>query len=225
MGIFLALETTTRNCSVALFDNEKLIKLKEKVSKEYSHAEQLTLFIEDVLKRSDISLQELDGIALSSGPGSYTGLRIGTSTAKGLCYSLDIPLVSVSTLKAMAYGMSKKRDFQIYCPMIDARRMEVFASFYDKSNNEIRGTQADIIEEHIYDNFLKEKILFFGDGSLKCKNIIVNPNAYFIDNIFPSAKDIGALAYNKFLDNDHEDVAYFEPYYLKDFIAGVKTKF
>jgi len=223
MALLLAIETTTKNCSVALFENSNLIQLKERNSDEYSHAEQLTLFIEEVVKKSKITLKEIDGIALSKGPGSYTGLRIGTSTAKGLCYSLDIPLISISTLKAMAYGMSKKEDYKFYCPMIDARRMEVFASIYNQSNNEVREIRADIVDEYTYAQFLKYKVLFFGDGALKCKASINNPNAHFIDGVFPSAKDMGILGFEKFAKKDFEDVAYFEPYYLKDFVAG-KTK-
>ena len=223
MALLLAIETTTKNCSVALFENSNLLILKEQDSDEYLHAEQLTLFIEEVIENTNISLKEIDGIVLSKGPGSYTGLRIGTSTAKGLCYSLDIPLVSVSTLKAMAFGMLKKEDYKFYCPMIDARRMEVFASIYDQRNNEVREIRADIVDESTYAQFLKDKVLFFGDGALKCKEIINNPNAYFIKGVFPSAKDMGILGFEKFAKKDFEDVAYFEPYYLKDFVAG-KTK-
>ncbi|MEC7864122.1 MAG: tRNA (adenosine(37)-N6)-threonylcarbamoyltransferase complex dimerization subunit type 1 TsaB [Bacteroidota bacterium] len=224
MALLLAIETTTKNCSVALFENSNLLQLKEKSSDKYSHAEQLTLFIEAVVKKSKITLKEIDGIVLSKGPGSYTGLRIGTSTAKGLCYSLDIPLVSVSTLKTMAFGMSEKEDYRLYCPMIDARRMEVFASIYDQGNNEAREIRADIVDENTYAEFLQDKVLFFGDGALKCKSIINNPNAYFIDGVFPSAKDMGILGFEKFANKDFEDVAYFEPYYLKDFVVGEKKK-
>ena len=224
MALLLAIETTTKNCSVALFENGNLVQLKECNSDEYLHAEQLTLFIEEVIKSTNITLKAIDGIVLSKGPGSYTGLRIGTSTAKGLCYSLDIPLISVSTLKTMAFGMSKKQDYKFYCPMIDARRLEVFSSIYDQSNNEVREIRADIVDKHTYVEFLKEKVLFFGDGALKCKMIINSPNAHFIDGIFPSAKDMGILGSEKFANKDFEDVAYFEPYYLKDFVVGAKQK-
>ena len=224
MALLLAIETTTKNCSVALFENSKLLQFKEQNSDEYLHAEQLTFFIEEVVEKSNITLKEIDGIVLSKGPGSYTGLRIGTSTAKGFCYSLDIPLISVSTLKAMAFVMSKKEDYKFYCPMIDARRMEVFASIYDQSNNEVREIRADIVDEYIYAQFLQDKVLFFGDGALKCKAIINNPNAHFIDGVFPSAKDMGILGFEKFANKDFEDIAYFEPYYLKDFVAGKKKK-
>ena len=225
MAFLLTIETTTKNCSVALFDNDNLIYLKEQNSHKYSHAEQITLFIEEVLRASKITLYELDGIILSSGPGSYTGLRIGTSTAKGLCYSLGIPLISVSTLKAMAFTMLEDESYKYYCPMIDARRMEVFASIYDQSNSEVREIRADIVDEYTYANFLEDKVLFFGDGALKCKSVINNSNAYFVDGIFPSAKDMGVLGFDKFIKKNFEDVASFEPYYLKDFLIGKKKKF
>jgi tRNA threonylcarbamoyladenosine biosynthesis protein TsaB len=224
MALLLAIETTTKNCSVALFENSNLIQFEEKNTNEYSHSEQLTLFIESVIKKSNITLKAIDGVILSKGPGSYTGLRIGTSTAKGLCYSLDIPLLSLSTLKTMALAISLKYDYKFYCPMIDARRMEVFASIYDHQNNQVRAIKADIVDKYTYAQFLKEKVLFFGDGALKCRLIIDNPNAYFIDGIFPSAKDMGVLAFEKFVNKDFEDIAYFEPYYLKDFVSGAKNK-
>jgi len=222
MGLILAIETATTNCSVALFNGNKIIALKEQNSDGYTHAEQLTLFIEEVVKSAKVNLQDIQAVALSKGPGSYTGLRIGTSTAKGLCYALDIPLLATSTLKAMAFAMTKHQATDIYCPMIDARRMEVFSALFDKDNKEIRGVQADIVDEDTYAKFLDKEVLFFGDGALKCKEIINHKNAMFIKGIYPSAKDIGTLANIKFEDKDFEDVAYFEPYYLKDFVAGNK---
>ena len=222
MAIILALDTSTKNCSVALFNGNKIITLKEQNSDGYTHAEQLTLFIEEVIKSANLPLKEIEAIAISKGPGSYTGLRIGTSTAKGLCYALDIPLISISTLKAMAFTMTKSHVADIYCPMIDARRMEVFSAVYDVANNEIRGVQADIVDEQTYANFLNNEVLFFGDGALKCKEIINHKNAKFLEGVYPSAKDLGKLAHAKFMNKDFEDVAYFEPFYLKDFVAGKK---
>jgi len=222
MAFILAIETTTKNCSVALFENEKLLALKEHYSDDYSHAEQLTLFVEEVIKSANLTLKEIEVIAISKGPGSYTGLRIGTSTAKGLCYALDIPLISISTLKAMAFTMARHQTADIYCPMIDARRMEVFSAVYDAENNETRGVQADIVDEETYAHFLNNEVLFFGDGALKCKEIISHKNAKFLEGVYPSAKDLGKLAHAKFMNNEFEDVAYFEPFYLKDFIAGKK---
>ena len=220
--MILCIETATKNCSVALFEHGNLLQLKEQNSVDYSHAELLTLFIQQVLEASKITFQDLDAIAFSKGPGSYTGLRIGTSTAKGLCYSLDIPLISISTLKAMALRISESYESKLFCPMIDAKRMEVFAGIYDNDNNEIREIRADIVNEETYIDYLNKRVLFFGDGAIKCKEAINNKNAKFIEGIYPSAKNLGSLSYQKFLNKEFEDMAYFTPYYLKDFIVGKK---
>jgi len=222
MALILLIETATKSCSVSLSSENKIIACKEEVNKQYSHAEKLTVFITELFKTQDFSIKDLDAIAVSKGPGSYTGLRIGVSTAKGLCYALDIPLISVSTLKAMAFRMAQKEDSDLYCPMIDARRMEVYNAFYNSTNKEIRGIQADIIEADSYQKELDKKVLFFGDGAQKCKQIIQHPNAKFLDDIFPSSKDMLEIANEKFSENFFEDVAYFEPFYLKDFVTGKK---
>ena len=222
MALILLIETATKSCSVSLSSENKIIACKEEVNNQYSHAEKLTIFITELFKTQDFSIKDLDAIAVSKGPGSYTGLRIGISTAKGLCYALDIPLISVSTLKAMAFRMAQKEESDLYCPMIDARRMEVYNAFYDNTNKEIRGIQADIIEAHSYQKELDKKVLFFGDGAQKCKQIIQHPNAKFLDDIFPSSKDMLEIANEKFSEKNFEDVAYFEPFYLKDFVAGKK---
>lgn len=222
MAIILAIETTTKNCSVSLFKDGNLVFIEEQVSDKYSHAEQLTLFIEKVIKMSNITLKQVNAIALSKGPGSYTGLRIGTSTAKGLCYSMEIPLISISTLKAMAFGVSKTHKSDFFCSMIDARRMEVFASIFDKDNNEVRAINADVVDKDTYAEFLNKRVLFFGDGAIKCKEVINHPNAIFIEDIFPTSQDLGTFAEEKYSLKDFEDVAYFEPYYLKDFVLGNK---
>ena len=222
MALILGIETTTKNCSVALFSDGIVIAEKQHISDGYMHAELLNLFVQDVIDSANITLNKVEAVALSMGPGSYTGLRIGTSTSKGLCYALDIPLIGISTLKAMAFTMAKNKNSAIYCPMIDARRMEVFSALYDVNNKEIRGVQADIVDENTYSEFLRNEILFFGDGSLKCQEIISHKNAKFIKGIYPSAKNLGILAKAKFEKKDFEDVAYFEPYYLKDFVAGRK---
>ena len=223
MALILAIETATKNCSVALFKDGIVIAEKENITDGYNHAEQLTLFIQDVVNLANISLKKVEAVALSMGPGSYTGLRIGTSTAKGLCYALDIPLIAISTLKAMAFTMAKNEKSAIYCPMIDARRMEVFSALYDVNNNHVRCVQADVVDENTYIEFLRDEIIFFGDGSLKCQEIINHKNAKFIEGVYPSAKNLGILSKAKFENKDFEDVAYFEPYYLKDFVAGKKT--
>ena len=222
MALILGIETATKNCSVALFKDGMLISEKESVTDGYTHAEQLTLFIQDVINSSNITLNKIEAIALSMGPGSYTGLRIGTSTAKGLCYALDIPLIAISTLKAMAFAFEKNEKSAIYCPMIDARRMEVFSALYDSNDKQVRGVQADVVDENTYSEFLVNGITFFGDGSLKCQKIINHKNATFIQGVYPSAKNLGILAEAKFENKEFEDVAYFEPYYLKDFVAGNK---
>ena len=222
MALILLIESATKSCSVSLSSENKIIACKEEVNEQYSHAEKLTVFITELFKTQDFTIKDLDAVAVSKGPGSYTGLRISVSTAKGLCYALDIPLISVSTLKAMAFGMAQKEKSDLYCPMIDARRMEVYNAFYNSTNKEIRGIQADIIEACSYQKELDKKVLFFGDGAEKCKQMIQHPNARFIDGIFPSSKDMLEIANEKFAEKDFEDVAYFEPFYLKDFVVGKK---
>ena len=222
MALFLLIETATKSCSVSLSSENKIIACKEEVNEQYSHDKKLTGFITELFKTQDFTIKDLDAVAVSKGPGSYTGLRISVSTAKGLCYALDIPLISVSTLKAMAFGMAQKEKSDLYCPMIDARRMEVYNAFYNITNKEIRGIQADIIEACSYQKELDKKVLFFGDGAEKCKQMIQHPNARFIDGFFPSSKDMLEIANDKFAEKDFEDVVYFEPFYLKDFVAGKK---
>ena len=222
MALILGIETATKNCSVALFKDGIVIAEKEYISDGYAHAEQLTLFIQDVIYSANITLKKVEAVALSMGPGSYTGLRIGTSTAKGLCYALDIPLIAISTLKSMAFAMAKNENSAFYCPMIDARRIEVFSALYDSNNNQVRGVQADVVDENTYAEFLENEIIFFGDGALKCEGIINHTNAKFMNGIYPSAMNLGILANAKFENKDFEDLAYFEPYYLKDFVAGKK---
>lgn len=224
MALILNIETATTVCSVSLANDGRLIALKEQ-NGDYSHAENLTLFIEDIFKQAGKKLNETDAIAVSKGPGSYTGLRIGVSSAKGLCCALNKPLISVNTLQAMALGISiKKNNEYLLCPMIDARRMEVYCALYDQNNNEIKSTSAEIIDEHSFSDILKNNtIVFFGDGAEKCKSVLSeNKNAVFIDNVFPSAKNLIELSLQSFINNDFEDVAYFEPFYLKDFVAGKK---
>ncbi len=228
MAYILSIETATKACSVAISKNEKCISSVEHFGDGYTHAENLSVFIEQALEKANLNYKELNAVAISKGPGSYTGLRIGTSTAKGLCYALEIPLISISTLQAMAYGMATDSDTnkQLFCPMIDARRMEVYAAFYDHSNHQIRDIEADIIDENSYSTYLvNSTVVFFGDGAAKCKEALSNQdNASFIDDFHPSAKFIGTLAYQKFIQKDFEDTAYFEPYYLKDFVAGKPKK-
>ena len=224
MSIYiLNIETSTKACSVAIHNDGKLLNCKESVTEEFSHSEKLLLFISDVMNESRISFSQLNAVAVSMGPGSYTGLRIGVSTAKGLCYALDIPLISVSTLQAMAYGMLSVSKADLFCPMIDARRMEVYSAFFDSDNIMVRKIQADIVDGSSYDVELKKKVIFFGDGSDKLKGVIKHKNAIFQSDFYPSAEFIGVLSYNRFVESNFEDIAYFEPYYLKDFVAGKKS--
>lgn len=219
-------------CSVALAEDGKLLSLKEE-NKGFTHAENITLFIEAVLKGAGKKISDLDAIAISSGPGSYTGLRIGVSTAKGLCYALEKPLVAIPTLhsltglftqSAVHSPQSTVADF--FCSMIDARRMEVYCALYDEHLNEIEKVSAKIIDENSFSDLLKEnKIYFFGDGSHKCKMVLAHqPNAIFIDNIFPSASSMIFLSEEKFQKKEFEDVALFEPFYLKEFNDSKKNK-
>ena len=219
----LNIETSTKACSVALHKNGELIVCREDVTTNFSHSEKLLKFISKLFSDAKLSLSDLDAIAVSMGPGSYTGLRIGVSTAKGLCYGLDIPLISISTLKAMSFGMALEIKADLYCPMIDARRMEVYSAFFDINNTEVRKIQADIIDENSYKKELEKKVVFFGDGSEKIKEKIKHENAMFVSNIHPSAKNMGLLSYQKFTKSLFEDLAYFEPFYLKDFVAGRKS--
>ena len=222
MALILCIETATRSCSVALAKDGNLLQFKEEVSEQYSHSEQLTHFIESLLKEQGIALSDLDAIAVSKGPGSYTGLRIGVSTAKGLCYALDKPLIAISTLEAIASGMEKQCPNKVYCPMIDARRMEVYTAFF-QAGKQLTDIEAHIVETDSFSKMLaKEEVLFFGDGADKCQEIITHKNATFIPAVYPSAKDMVAVAQKAFVQQQFEDVAYFEPYYLKDFVAGVK---
>jgi len=223
MPLILNIETATKICSVALGRDGELISYREQGG-HYSHSELLTTFIQEVMDEAGIALKNIDAVAISKGPGSYTGLRIGVSTTKGLCYSLDKPMISVSTLQAMALGASKIYTDKnaLFCPMIDAKRMEVYTALFDSDNNEVRKIRADIIDENSFSEFLaKNKIYFFGNGAEKCKETIDHPNAVFIDKGLPSAKNMLSISNEKFKNKLFEDVAYFEPFYLKDFIAGV----
>lgn len=222
MGIILNIETTTTNCSVSLSYEGETLVLREDNDKNYSHAERLHQYIDEVLTTAKRSAKEISAVAVSKGPGSYTGLRIGVSTAKGLCFAMDKPLISVSTLKALAHQVNIEHG--VIIPMLDARRMEVYSAVFDASYNEIRAIEAQILEEGTFNNYLENgPVYFIGNGIEKSKSIIKHANAHFIDDRLPSAAQMGEIAYDKYKKSDIEDVAYFEPYYLKDFIA-IKPK-
>jgi tRNA threonylcarbamoyladenosine biosynthesis protein TsaB len=218
----LHIETATQVCSVALSSGGKLISLKES-SEKNSHSATVTLFIDEVMKTAGLAYNELDAVAVSMGPGSYTGLRIGVSTAKGICFAVDKPLIAISTLQAMAAGVGKGTPSLLLCPMIDARRMEVYSALYDNDLRPVRDIKAEIISETSFAAELAiHETWFFGDGAAKCKPILGNhPNARFSEDFQPSASFMISLAEEKFLRSEFEDVVYFEPYYLKDFIPGL----
>lgn len=216
MALILNIETATKNCSVSLSKEGKTIVCKEIAAQNFSHAEKLHLFIAEVLAENNLVFSDLSAVAVSQGPGSYTGLRIGVSSAKGFCYALNIPLIAVDTLQLLAKQIQIEKG--IILPMIDARRMEVFTAFYDKNFNQIRNVQAEIIDENSYAE-IDETLHLVGDGTEKFKNTLTNDKFIFHSNvIYPSANEMSALSYEKFQKQDFVDVAYFEPFYLKDFL-------
>ena len=227
--MILQIETATASCSVALSNGGKVLAVKQ-LSGRGVHAEMITLFIEEVTTLAGVKYEDLDAIAVSSGPGSYTGLRIGVSAAKGLCFALEKPLIAIETLESMSFGaVSRYPDApdnnMLLCPMIDARRMEVYTAIFRNDGMRVKPTSAEIINGHSFEELLdNEKILFFGDGAEKCREILgISPNAYFLPGFINSATDLTKKALEKFEKKEFENVAYFEPYYLKDFIAGKKT--
>ena len=219
----LNIETSTKNCSVSIATDGKIVAIKELNNGNYSHAEVLHPFIETILKEGNISINEIDAVAVSKGPGSYTGLRIGVSAAKGLSFALNTPLISIDTLTSLSYAISI--DKGIIIPMLDARRMEVYAAVFDKDHKQIRDIKAEIVDENSFcEELEKGKVYFLGDGSHKCKEVIIHKNAIFIDDKFPSSNEMAELSYDKYKKNDIEDVAYFEPFYLKDFVVIPEKK-
>ena len=216
MPIILNIETATKNCSVAIAKDGKTIVCKELATENFSHAEKLHVFIEQILAESNVRFSELNAIAVSQGPGSYTGLRIGVSSAKGFSYALNIPLIAVDTLQLLAKQINI--DKGIILPMIDARRMEVFSAMYDSNYNQIRATQAEIIDESSYKE-ISETIHLVGDGIGKFTNTLTDEKFVFHNEVvYPSANEMSALSFEKFQNSDFVDVAYFEPFYLKDFL-------
>jgi tRNA threonylcarbamoyladenosine biosynthesis protein TsaB len=232
MASILCLETSTEVCSVALSVNGIVAEVREDKSGK-NHAQLLAGFVEEVMKSQNLPFNKLDAIAVSCGPGSYTGLRIGVSTAKGLCYAAGLPLIAIPSLQAMAHAIVtnkivlgfENKEQMYFCPMIDARRMEVYAAIYDEYMNLVRGIQADIIDHLSFGQYLSDhKILFFGNGADKCKSTIQHPNALFLDNVTTSARFMAKPAEEYFQIANFVDVAYYEPFYLKDFVATIPTK-
>ncbi|CAI8402929.1 MAG: tRNA threonylcarbamoyladenosine biosynthesis protein TsaB [Flavobacterium sp. SCGC AAA160-P02] len=223
LAYILNIETSTKNCSVSIAKSGELISLKELNNGSYSHAEMLHPLIKEALSESELSMGQINAIAVGKGPGSYTGLRIGVSSAKGICFANDIPLISINSLEVLAHSISI--DTGLIIPMIDARRMEVYSTIFDNSYNMIRETKSEIIDENSFSEQMNDhKIYIVGDAATKCRETITNSNAIFIDNKFPSSKEMAKLSFIHYNKNIFEDVAYFEPFYLKDFIATQEKK-
>jgi tRNA threonylcarbamoyladenosine biosynthesis protein TsaB len=220
MATILSIETSTPVSSVAIHRQGGLLA-SQCIHKGQSHAENLLPSIHQLLQICKIGMRELDAIAVSQGPGSYTGLRIGTSTAKGFCFGTGARLIAINSLKAMAYGVRKYFDEDsLLCPMLDARRMEVYCMMLKQDLTVVEQTQARIIDENAFQEYLtRGKVVFFGDGAMKCKKLLAHSNALFIEAVSPSAVQIGAMAGISYKNEQFENVEYFEPLYLKDFIA------
>ena len=228
MACILHIETSTDVCSVAVSQDGACIFHEEDHSGP-NHAVKSGTFIDEALSFIDSHLIPLDAVAISSGPGSYTGLRIGVSTAKGICYGRDVKLISVPTLQLLCVPVLLREKVQeedaLLCPMIDARRMEVYTQVFDRALHEKRAIQADIVDSDTYKEFLDEHpVYFFGNGAAKCMEAINHPNAHLIEGVEPLAKWMSPLAEKKFFDEQFEDVAYFVPFYLKDFVAKMPKK-
>ncbi len=227
MSCILHIETSTTVCSVAVSIDTDIIFKKEEFEGP-SHAVLLGVFVDEALSFIDSRGIPLDAVAVSCGPGSYTGLRIGVSMAKGICYGRNLPLLAVPTLKLLTVPVLLFEDLPdnaLICPMLDARRMEVYSAIYTRELEMKKEISADVIDEESYLEFLdKQPVYFFGDGAAKCKQIITHPNAHFIDDIHPLAQMMTPLAERSLLDEDFEDVAYFEPFYLKEFVATKPKK-
>lgn len=231
MALILNIETATPLCTVALTSNGKLLAIRESYQ-DKSHASELTVFIDEVLQEAKKLISDIDAVAVGKGPGSYTGLRIGVSTAKGICYGLQKPLIAVGTLdilirqaKLTGWEYSKHNFPKLLCPMIDARRMEVFTCIEDEYGKTIEPVQARIIDRNSFDLYLSNyTLLFFGSGIDKCRTYLDHPNAVFLQDIYPTSTALGNIAEEKFMNSGFEDIAYFEPFYLKDFIATVSKK-
>lgn len=217
----LNIETSTKNCSVSLAKQGETIAIRELADEGYSHAEFLHVFIEQIIAEASIKFHDLSAIAVSKGPGSYTGLRIGVSAAKGLCYALEIPLIAIDTLLLLAKTIAVKSG--VIVPMIDARRMEVYTAVFDQDYHIVEATSAKILDENSYNNLVSE-IHIVGDCQEKAATVLTNSNFIFhTEKKFPSSADMSFLSYQKFLNNEFENVAYFEPLYLKEFYAPIKN--
>ena len=217
MATILNIETSTKNCSVSIAKGNELLCLVEEADEGYAHGEKLHQFIEWCAEGANINLKDIDAICVSKGPGSYTGLRIGVSSAKGLAYGLDAKMLAINSLEILKESQINK-GYDLIIPMIDARRMEVYTAVYDGEGNEISSTEAKVIDETSFESLKGKKIVFVGDGAEKCQEVLSHLNATFVQ-MYPSAKEMIRPAEERFNNQLFEDVAYFEPYYLKDFVA------
>lgn len=227
MSLILSLDTSASGCSVAVHQDGKLLAISD-IFKEHSHGARLALMINQVLDNAGVHTSELSAIAVASGPGSYTGLRIGTSTAKGLCYALSLPLIAIDSLSALTAQALKVTtgETALYCPMLDARRMEVYCCVHDRHLGFVQPIQAKVLEPASFRDLLDQHtVFFFGDGSGKSREVIAHANARFLDKIFSSASGVGELAWSKYQEKKFEDLVHFEPYYLKEFLIKKSVKF
>ena len=227
MALILVIETATKNCSLALCENGITLKSIDYNDGNFSHAEKLHILIEKILSKSDREFKDLNAIAVSKGPGSYTGLRIGVSASKGLCFGLNIPLIAIETLEILARTYleeNKITEKDLLIPMIDARRMEVYTAVFDSKLNKIKETEALILQNNSFDEFInKSSCHFIGDGAEKSEFLFKRENTKFATTIYPSAKVMAQFVEQAFIAQKYEDTAYFEPYYLKEFVDGKKN--
>ncbi|WES96355.1 tRNA (adenosine(37)-N6)-threonylcarbamoyltransferase complex dimerization subunit type 1 TsaB [Chryseobacterium arthrosphaerae] len=220
----LYLETSSKNCSVAVSDNEKLLCLCEEVSENYKQSESLHTYVEWALEGAGISLKDIEAVSLGKGPGSYTGLRIGAASAKGFCYGLKVPFIAINSLESMIEPFLGN-NYDLIVPLIDARRMEVYTAVYDgNTGEELSGTEAKILDEISFEEYRDKKIIFVGDGAKKAQDILQLPDAVFKDDVYPSAQYLIKKTLEKIEKKEFEDMAYFEPFYLKDFHGVKKDK-
>jgi tRNA threonylcarbamoyladenosine biosynthesis protein TsaB len=217
MAFILNIETATKNCSVCIAKDGISLSLKEYAGEGYAHAEKLHVFIEEALHEAGIAYKDLAAVAVSMGPGSYTGLRIGVSAAKGLCYALSIPLIAVDTLELLARKVNVGEGFII--PMIDARRMEAYTAVFDANHNKVRETKAEVITGSSFED-ISGAVRLLGDGADKCRTVLASERFTYEDILYPSSAEMAALSCDKYKKSDTVDVAYFEPFYLKDFLIG-----
>lgn len=230
MDKILCIETSTSVCSVAYCENGEVVA-SEELFQVNSHATNLTVLIEKLFERDNLpTLQEIDAVAVCSGPGSYTGLRIGVSTAKGICYAIEKPLIAINSMVALTYPIATKQaevqsPSALYCPLMDARRMEVYTALFSDKMEMVEAVSAKIVDETTFATVLeKQPVVFFGNGAEKCKDVINHKNAIFLDDCHPLAKNLAAMAWEKYRNAQFENVAYFEPFYLKDFVATTPKK-